>query len=133
MDVFGRSYPPALQRSVNHGERLADLLSTPELVSDEEPWALGRPEEIASYIAIVVSDWGAHRKTEAEAAAAIDTYLRELHEGMRRIFGIQQPRCCNTTEGLDEEPAFPTDQQRTAVVITEPLFGVPPPGTKRSG
>ena len=101
---FGPHYPSELQRAVNHAERLADLVATAELVSAEQPWALGRSEEIAGYVTLVVADWRAGTKTEAEAAGAVDSYVGELHDSMRRIFGIAQPRCCNTTSTADEGP-----------------------------
>lgn len=106
MTVFGSHYPPALQRAVNHAERLAELLATPELASPDVPWVLGRAEEIAGLVEAVVADWRTGVDDEAEAAAAIDTYVAELHVGLRTHFGIVQPRCCNTTDSVDGEP-FP--------------------------
>ena len=98
--VFGPHYPPALQRVVNHAERIADLLATPELSAGGEPWVVGRSEEIASYVGVVAADWRAGMTTEDAAAVTIGRYLVELHDGLSLHFGIRQPRCCNTTDAV---------------------------------
>jgi len=60
----------------------------PETADSGVPWVLGRADEMI----------------EADAAARIDACLRELHVGLA-TFGIQQPRCCNSTVTADL-PAF---------------------------
>jgi hypothetical protein len=118
VSLFGPYYPPELQRSVNHAERVAELLATPELSAGGEPWVLGRSEEIETYVAAVVADWKAASKTDREAAALIDSYLTALHQGMLAHLEIRQPRCCNTT---DPEPEGIAAGEPTLQVVTEPL------------
>ncbi|HEY1692238.1 MAG TPA: hypothetical protein VGG39_08750 [Polyangiaceae bacterium] len=121
MSVYGPHYPHALQRAVNHAERLARLLSYPELVSADVPWVLGRAEEVESYVGAVVSDWLAGLKTEAGAVEAIDRYLGDLHEGLKVHFEIRQPPCCHMTEEVDAEPFPGAENARTVPVVTEVL------------
>jgi hypothetical protein len=76
---------------VKYAERLAQLLATPEPQSSAVPLVLGGSEEIESYVGAVLVDWG--RRSEAEAPAVIEAYLRDLHIAMQVQFEIPQPRC----------------------------------------
>jgi hypothetical protein len=98
VSAFGPFYPPALQETVNHAERLADLLVAHELSPPMDEWAqawlLGRANEVAQYVEHVVASWRAGRIDGATAAGALEGYLAIVHDGMARHLPHAPRRCC---------------------------------------
>ncbi len=95
--MFGPYYPPALQRAINHAEKLCQLLALPETAASLDVWNIGRSDEIARFIELVVCDWIDERLGETAAANEIDAYLEGLHEGIRRHLAITHLPCCPDT------------------------------------
>jgi len=98
MRTFGPFYPAPLQAVVNHAERLADLVAAPAVAADRKgkaaAWLTGRAEEIESFVEQVAEDWRARRVGVDHAARMIESYLAELHCGLRDELGIDFPDCC---------------------------------------
>ena len=97
--VFGPFYPPRLQSAVRHAERLAAVLSAIEASPPADAgegfvaWIVGRHDEIEQFVGQVVEDWKRNPSLEDPAAAAIDAYLAELHDGFT-LLGLGLPTCC---------------------------------------
>jgi hypothetical protein len=122
---FGPFYPPLLQPSVNHAERLAALLDGAQsdartffsltALDEREParvWLTGRTSEVETFVAAVVDDWRRGIVSEEEASAALDRYLRRLHRGVRaHLTNGAAPTCCladeNPTAEAASEPRTP--------------------------
>lgn len=81
---FGPFYPPLLQPSVNHAERLAAVLDAAQreartfcsstAAEEREPahvWLTGRTSEVEAFVAAVVDDWRRGIVSEEEASAAL--------------------------------------------------------------
>jgi hypothetical protein len=112
---FGPFYPPLLQPSVNHAERLAAVLEAAKRdarapcptseIDEPEPaelWLTGRTSEIETFVAAVVDDWRRGIVSEEEASLALDRYVSRLHSGVRaHLTDGKPPACCvaddNTT------------------------------------
>ena len=99
MSPFGPFYPPRLQRTVNHAERLAALLARAE----HEPegggrptnlWLVGRAGEVERFVEEVLCDWRSGRCAERVAARAVEEYVAFLHEGLAIHLGESAPSCC---------------------------------------
>ncbi len=50
-------YPEALANALQHAEALSCTLAEPELMARLDRWAIGRGEEIARFVELVVGDW----------------------------------------------------------------------------
>ena len=89
--VFGPFYPPTLQPSVDHAERLWGLVAVHELMPPSDAWAkawvVGRSEEIARVASDILGSWSHGHTTDTEAAAALEGYLRVVHEGLAERLG----------------------------------------------
>jgi len=96
--VFGASYPPDLQPTVDHADRFRRVVesadATPALPPAARRWLIGRADEMTLVLALLVDDWRAGRKTSAAAAREIGAYIDELHEGARALLGAAAPLTC---------------------------------------
>ena len=108
MSPFGPFYPPRLQASVNHSERLARVLLEEEGRSFDAQhvaaWLIGRAGELERFVEASVGEWREGQRGPEGAAAALDAYLASLHEGLARRLGITGPRCCGTDNVTTETP-----------------------------
>jgi hypothetical protein len=105
MSTFGPFYPPALQASVNHAERLARVLDWEEASRSGDlgdGWVVGRGGEIDRVVEMIVLDWRGGRVTSEQAAAAVDDYLAGLHDGLAVRFGVTRPSCCTGGSAITE-------------------------------
>jgi hypothetical protein len=116
VSAFGPFYPPALQQTVNHAERLADLLVAHELSPPGDEWAqawlLGRASEVAQYVEHVIASWRAGGIAEATAAAALEGYLAIVHDGMARHLAHGATTCCLAPDATTR-PLPPSAGSRT--------------------
>jgi hypothetical protein len=100
MSAFGPFYPPTLQASVNHAERLARLLEREEVSRagrgrGKDPWWVGRAAEIECVVELAVFDWRRGVRTADVAATAVDAYLAELHQALSPRLGVARAPCCS--------------------------------------
>jgi hypothetical protein len=117
---FGPFYPPLLQPSVSHAERLAAVLevaqsdartlSSSTALDDREPaqvWLTGRTSEVEAFVAAVVDDWRRGIVSEEEASAALNSYVSRLHRGVRaHLTNGATPACCVADENATAEAAI---------------------------
>jgi hypothetical protein len=106
MSTFGPFYPARLQESINHAERLVDMLSVhQECAHDGEIWLNGRADEIQCFVLAVAEDWRAGRVGEQAAKRSIDDYLEDLHLSIALYFGQDVPSCCRAVAARTALPA----------------------------
>ena len=108
MSAFGPFYPPRLQASLNHAERMARLLLEEELRMTDAPrsaaWLVGRAGEIERFAEGVIDTWQRGRRAR-QAAAATDGYLAALHAVLAQRLGITGPSCCGGDAVTTQVPA----------------------------
>jgi hypothetical protein len=108
MSPFGPFYPPRLQASVNHAERLARVLLEEEARTSDArhvaAWLVGRAGELERFVEAIAAEWRSRRRAPEAAACALDAYLAALHEGLASRLGVTGPRCCGTDDVTTETP-----------------------------
>ncbi len=108
MSPFGPFYPPRLQASINHAERLARVLLEEEGRTCDArhvaAWLVGRAGELERFVEALVAEWRAGRRGPDASSAALDGYLATLHEGLAKRLGVTRPRCCGTDDVTTETP-----------------------------
>jgi hypothetical protein len=108
MGPFGPFYPPRLQASVNHAERLVRVLAKEEARVAEgkhvAAWLIGRAGELEQFVRALVGEWRAEKRQEGAAAAVLDGYIAELHVGLAARLGVTGPTCCRTDSVTTETP-----------------------------
>ena len=82
MTTLAEHYPAALDRAIHHAERLSQAFSMPELTARLELWGVGRANEIARFVELVVSDWQNGRLSDEAAASELDAYVETLESGL---------------------------------------------------
>lgn len=119
MTVFGPFYPSALQQSINHAERLVDVLSVhQECAKGGEIWLTGRTDEIQCFVRDVAADWQRGRRSEQDAVRAIDDYLDDLHLSLALFYGQELPACCQAVVARTAVPARPEARTRVLSLMT---------------
>jgi hypothetical protein len=90
-----------LRAQLAHAERLArtlDLLLSRTTADEDDPafvWLAGRGDEVRAFAGDVARSWMIGERSEAQACAAIESYLDALHHDMRPFFGEwYAPSCC---------------------------------------
>jgi hypothetical protein len=142
MSPFGPFYPPRLQASVNHAERLARVLLEEEARTVESrhvtAWLVGRADEVERFVEAVVQEWRAGERGPDAAAASLDGYLAALHEGLARRLGVTAPTCCGTDSVTTETPPRRGDPgklmesiDRLLENLESPRAPTPPPRATR--
>lgn len=108
MGPFGPFYPPRLQASVNHAERLVAVLAEEEArVHDAKhvsSWLIGRAGELERFVDAVARDWRSRKRGPEAAAAVLEAYVAELHVGLAARLGVTGPVCCRTDSVTTELP-----------------------------
>jgi hypothetical protein len=131
MSLFGPFYPPGLQASINHAERLARVLlqeeSSRDRVGSVPEWLIGRAGELERFVEAVVDDWRAGHRPPESVAMAVDAYLGALHEGLAGRVGVRAPECCRGDVAPTAVPARPSSPRPSAVEVP-PDEGTPPSG-----
>src|SRR5260370_23286956 len=82
MTALAQHYPAALDRAIHQAERLSQAFSMPELTARLDPWGVGRANEIARFVELVVSDWQTGRLSDEAAASELDAYVESLESGL---------------------------------------------------
>jgi hypothetical protein len=108
MSPFGPFYPPRMQASINHAERLARVLLEEELRTCDArhvaAWLVGRAGELERFAEALVAEWRAGQRGPDATAVALDSYLATLHDGLAKRLGVTGPRCCGTDNVTTETP-----------------------------
>jgi hypothetical protein len=108
MGPFGPFYPPRLQASVNHAERLVRVLETEEARTTDarhvSAWLIGRAGELERFVEAVARDWRSRKRGPEAAAAVLEAYVAELHVGLGARLGVTGPVCCRTDSVTTELP-----------------------------
>lgn len=108
MTIFGPFYPSTLQRSINHAERLVEVLIVhQECAKDGEVWLIGRSDEIQCFVLDVAADWQRGRLSEQDAVRAIDDYLDDLHLSLALFYGQDLATCCRAVGARTTVPGRP--------------------------
>jgi len=116
MSVFGPTYPPPLHGSLRHAERFCELLAELEQRGRRgkgKRWLVRRRQEIVTFLGLVVKDWSEGRIAVKKAASEVDTYLADLHVGVRHHLDLGPVLdCCLADEmaavvtaSVDESPS----------------------------
>jgi hypothetical protein len=82
MATLAQHYPAALHRAIHHAERLSQAFSMPALTARLDPWGVGRANEIARFVELVLSDWQDGRLSDDAAASELDAYVDALESGL---------------------------------------------------
>ncbi|HEV3190982.1 MAG TPA: hypothetical protein VGY54_10820 [Polyangiaceae bacterium] len=82
MTTLAQHYPAALESAIHHAERLSQAFSMPELTARLDPWGVGRANEIARFVELVVSDWQNGLLSDEAAASELDAYVESLESGL---------------------------------------------------
>ncbi len=108
MGPFGPFYPPRLQASVNHAERLVRVLEKEEARTTDarhvSAWLIGRAGELERFVEAVARDWRSRKRGPEAAAAVLEAYVAELHVGLAARLGVTGPVCCRTDSVTTELP-----------------------------
>jgi hypothetical protein len=117
MSPFGPFYPPRLQASINHAERLVTVLAREEQAQAHRPppagaWLIGRAGELEQFAEAIAGDWRTRRRSEAATASALEAYLAELHDSMAARLGMTEPSCCRGASTATESAPEPPDPQQ---------------------
>jgi len=136
MSPFGPFYPPRLQTSVNHAERLCGILQEQEQLaaaarSQAPAWLIGRAGELEQVVAATVQQWRAGRRGTETAAAALDEHLDALHDGLAAWLGLTSPLCCRGSAATTETAPLPPEQRALVDSIDRLLMNLDPPGGGR--
>jgi hypothetical protein len=75
-------YPAPLQSAVRHAERLSQVFSMPELAGRLDMWGVGRANEIARFVELIVCDWSTGRLSDLDAATELNAYVESLETGL---------------------------------------------------
>jgi hypothetical protein len=84
-------YPEALANALQHAEALSSTLAEPELVARLDHWAIGRGEEIARFVELVVGDWRMGALSEKAAAEELESYVRALESALHECLTGRAP------------------------------------------
>ena len=136
MSPFGPFYPPRLQASVNHAERLYGILQEQEELaaaarSTVPAWLIGRAGELEQVVAATVQQWRAGRHRTESAAAALDEHLDALHDGLAAWLGLTSPLCCHGAAAITEAAPLPPEQRALVDSIDRLLLNLDPPAGGR--
>jgi hypothetical protein len=82
MTTLAQHYPAALESAIHHAERLSQAFSMPELTARLDRWGVGRANEIARFVELIVSDWHNGLLSDEAAASELDTYVESLESGL---------------------------------------------------
>jgi hypothetical protein len=88
-----------LRGHLGHAQRFARTLdSLLQRTAEDDPafvWLAGRGDEVRAFAGDVARSWMIGERTEAQACAAIESYLDALHESLHPWFGEwYAPSCC---------------------------------------
>ena len=118
MSPFGPFYPPRMQASINHAERLARVLLEEESRTCDArhvaAWLVGRAGELERFVEALVTEWRGGRRGPDATAVALDSYLATLHDGLAKRLGVTGPRCCGTDNVTTETPPISRPPVRPA-------------------
>lgn len=84
-------YPEALTSALQHAEALSCTLAEPELTARLDRWAIGRSEEIARFVELVVGDWRMGALSDNAAAEEIESYVRTLETALQECLTGRAP------------------------------------------
>ena len=140
MSCFGPFYPPRLQTSVNHAERLCGILQRQEDLatatrSPPPSWLIGRAGELEQVVGATAEHWRSGRHGAETAAAALDEHLDALHDGLAAWLGLTAPPCCQGAAATTETAPLSPHQRALMDSIDRLLLNLEPPdlGSPRSG
>jgi hypothetical protein len=76
--ILESEYPAALKGALEQAAGLSRRLAAPDLAARLGLWAIGRSEEIARFVELVVGDWRGGALSERAATAELESYVRTL-------------------------------------------------------
>jgi hypothetical protein len=76
--ILESEYPAALKGALEQAAGLSRQLAAPDLADRLGLWAIGRSEEIARFVELVVADWRGGALSERAATAELGAYVRTL-------------------------------------------------------
>jgi hypothetical protein len=76
--ILESDYPAALKGALEQAAGLSRRLAAPDLAARLGLWAIGRSEEIARFVELVVGDWRCGALSERAATAELESYVRTL-------------------------------------------------------
>ena len=135
MSPFGPFYPARLQRSVNHAERLCNVLQRAEedasMARPPPPaWLIGRAGELEQVVATSVQQWREGRQHADTVAARLDEHLDGLHDGLAAWLGLTAPPCCHGAPATTQ--SAPIDHDRALLDSIDRLLANLDPVGRRS-
>jgi hypothetical protein len=80
--ILKSEYPPVLKDALEHATSLSQALAEPALVARLDLWAVGRGDEIARFVELVLGDWRTGALSENAAAAELESYVRTLESSL---------------------------------------------------
>jgi hypothetical protein len=81
--ILESEYPAALKGALEQAASLSRQLAAPDLAARLGLWAIGRSEEIARFVELVVDDWRGGALSDRAAAAELESYVRTLEGALR--------------------------------------------------
>jgi RNA polymerase sigma factor (sigma-70 family) len=107
---MARQYPPELQKTIGHAERLAKLLATLEAKPRAGAALIGRSQELRAVVSCAVSDWKAGAAGDEETRRSIASHLEGLHQTVAKQLKCAQSRlaCCRPDEAITAVDAEPS-------------------------
>jgi hypothetical protein len=80
--ILESDYPEVLKGVLQRAEALSRTLAEPALMVRLDRWAIGRSEEIARFVELVVGDWRMGALSEKAAAEELESYVRTLESAL---------------------------------------------------
>jgi hypothetical protein len=76
--ILESEYPAALKGALERAASLSRQLTAPDLAAKLGRWAIGRGEEIARFVELVVGDWRDGALSERAATQELESYVCTL-------------------------------------------------------
>jgi hypothetical protein len=76
--ILESDYPEVLKDALQRADALSRTLAEPALLVRLDRWAIGRSEEIARFVELVVGDWRLGALSDTAAAEELESYVRTL-------------------------------------------------------
>jgi hypothetical protein len=105
--ILESDYPDVLKGALQRAEALSRTLAEPALMVRLDRWAIGRSEEIARFVELVVGDWRVGALSEKAAAEELEAYVRTLEGALHE--------CVTARDALSPAPPRSTAKPRSGV------------------
>lgn len=105
--ILESDYPEVLKGALQRAEALSRTLAEPALMVRLDRWAIGRSEEIARFVELVVGDWRVGALSEKAAAEELESYVRTLESALHE--------CVTARDALSPLPPRSTAEPRSGV------------------